>query len=165
MRVGDNMPPMTLPKTLCLIVLLSCLTAPARAQRKGQFDHLKTWANESSSRFQGKREVSFFMLPEIRRPLTKLLGGRRFTRLRATFELENPIEIISGYLVLEGWQRQTAPPGYKNFAEPYQHAVVAVGLDDGSIHVGIRNEGRQEWYSTGGKYTDLVYAIRDRIKN
>lgn len=105
------------------------------------------------------------MLPEIRRPLSKLLGRRRFTRLRATFEIEKPIEIISGYLVLEGWQRPTAPPGYKNFAEPYQHAVVAVGLDDSSIHVGSLNGGRQEWYSTKGKYTDLVYDIRDRIKS
>lgn len=156
---------MKLRKIFSLIFLLCCLATSAPAQRKGQFDHLKTWANESSSRFQGRREVSFFMLPEIRRPLTKLLGRRRFTRLRATFELENPIEIISGYLVLEGWQRQTAPPGYKNFAEPYQHAVVAVGLDDSSIHVGILNGGRQEWYSTKGKYTDLVYDIRDRIKS
>lgn len=152
-------------KLLFLIVLSGLLVGPVSAQRKGKFDHLKSWANGSSTRLEGKREISFFMLPEIRRPLLKLLGRERLTRLRATFELESPIEIISGYLVLEGWQRPTAPPGYKNFAEPYQHAVVAVGLNDGSIHVGIRNHGKQEWYSTKGKYTDLVFYIRDRIKN
>lgn len=152
-------------KLFLIVVLSGLLVSPVFAQRKGKFDHLKTWANETSTRFQGKREISFFMLPEIRQPLLKLLGRQRFTRLRATFELESPIEIISGYLVLEGWQRHTAPPGYKNFAEPYQHAVVAVGLDNGSIHVGIRNHGKQEWYSTKGTYTGLVFNIRDRIKD
>lgn len=95
----------------------------------------------------------------------KLLGQERYQRRRATFELEKPIETVSGYLVLEGWQRPTAPPGYHDFAEPFQHAIVAVGLDDGTIHVGIRDHGQQEWYRTGGKVNDLVFGIRNRIKD
>ncbi len=141
-------------KILLIVSILFCSTAIASAQ--GKLDHLKKWANEYPIDNASKPRKNFFQLREIREPLLKLLGKQGFERLINSFGLVEPIDLIRGHLVLEGAADLHVSP-------IEEHAVVAVKLSDGTMHVAFNRAGKIEWFSTQGKHTDLPRDIRNRI--
>ncbi len=122
-----------------------------------RLNHLKSWANEYPIDNASKPRRNFFQLREIREPLLKLLGKQGFDRLMNSFGLVQPIDLISGYLVLEGAANLHVSP-------VEEHAVLAVRLSDGTMHVAFARDGKVEWFSSRGKHTELPRDIRNRIQ-
>jgi hypothetical protein len=137
----------------CSIILCSCAAVAAQAK----LDHLKKWANEYPIDNNSRPRKNFFELREIREPLLKLLGKQGFERLINSFGLVEPIDVIRGYLVLEGAANLHVSP-------VEEHALVAVKLFDGTMHVAFAREGKIQWFSSKGKHTDLSPDIRQRIR-
>jgi hypothetical protein len=138
---------------LALGVFLSASAAAAQVR----LNHLKSWANEYPIDNASKPHRNFFQLREIREPLLKLLGKPGFDRLMESFGLVQPIDLISGYLVLEGAANLHVSP-------VEEHAVLAVRLSDGTMHVAFARDGKVEWFSSRGKHTQLRRDIRNRIQ-
>lgn len=138
---------------LAFAVFLSASSAVAQVK----LNHLKSWANEYPIDNASKPRRNFFQLREIRDPLLKLLGKQGFDRLMNSFGLVQPIDLISGYLVMEGAANLHVSP-------VEEHAVLAVRLSDGTMHVAFARDGKVEWFSTRGKHTELPRDIRNRIQ-
>lgn len=149
---------------LTLFVFLAlCFSNSVAAQ--GKYRHLKTWANEYPLDYTTKPKTNFFALPEIRQRLLKLLGTQNFKRLMKDFGMVSPINLIDGYLILEG---VTSNRTQENEVE---NAIVAVNINDkhGTIMVifsGIGNRfGQVEYFCTNGKTcSGLPNEVRLKIK-
>jgi hypothetical protein len=118
---------------------------------QGKYSHLKKWANEYPLDYTTKPKTNFFELPEIRQPLLKLLGTQNFRRLIKDFGMVTPINLIDGYLIIEGVTSNRTP---ENETE---NVIVAVNINDkpGTIMVmfsGIGERfGQVESFCTNGK--------------
>ena len=136
---------------LTILILLGSISPTAIAQ--GKFGHLKEWVGKypTFNDFRPRRE--FLKLPEIKRPLLKLLSRDDYLFLTQTCGKEVPIEIIGDFLIVRRCDR---------YACGYGGGVVIVNLSDGAIHVAIMDEDdrEQRWFSTNGKYRELPFEIQ-----
>ena len=136
---------------LTILVLLGCVSSTAIAQSK--LGHLKEWVgiNPTFNDFKPRRE--FLKLPEIRRPLLKLLSRDDYRFLTRTCGKEVPIEMIGDFLIARRCHRYACGNG---------GGVVIVNLSDGAIHVAILDEDdpEQRWFSSNGKYKELPFEIK-----
>jgi len=136
---------------LTILVLLGCVSQTAIAQSK--LGHLKEWVgiNPTFNDFKPRRE--FLKLPEIRRPLLKLLSLDDYRFLTRGCGKEVPIEMIGDFLIARRCHRYACGNG---------GGVVIVNLSDGAIHVAIMDEdGReQRWFSTNGKHRELPFEVK-----
>jgi hypothetical protein len=146
------------------LILVLCFSSTASAQ--GKYGHLKKWANEYPLDYTAKPKTNFFALPEIRRPLLKLLGTQNFKRLMKDFGMVTPINLIDGYLILEGVTSNRTPEN------EVENVIVAVNMNDeaGTIIVifsGIGQRfGQVEYFCTNGKTcsglpTDVSNKVRE----
>ena len=143
------------------LLLLLCLNPTVWAQSK--FERVKMRAGGLPvDCTKSKRPCrSIFDLPEAKQPTLKLLGTQNFKRMLYRFSgVEAPIDIVSGYIVLDGMAKY----------EPLGQVIVLMELKTGNIYVGFfdmdanyRRSGSPEWYSTRGKYEDLLCYIRDEV--
>lgn len=132
---------------------------------QGKYSHLKKWANEYPLDYTTKPKTNFFALPEIRQPLLKLLGTQNFRRLMKDFGMVTPVNLIDGYLILEGVTSNRTPEN------EVENTIVAVNLNDkaGTIMVifsGIGERfGQVEYFCTNGKTCNgLPNEVRSKIK-
>ena len=154
---------MKLIQITLLMILVFCLSSTISAQ--GKFSHLKKWANEYPLDNTTKPKADFFALPEIRRSLLKLLGVQNLKRLIKDFGMVTPINLIDGYLILEGVTSNRTPD------DEVENAIVAVNINDkpGTIMVvfsGIGERfGHVEYFCTSGQPCDgLPNEVRNKIK-
>ncbi len=148
--------------TFPLFVVL-CISSGTSAQ--GRYSHLKKWANEYPVDYTTKPKTNFFGLPEIRQRLFKLLGRRNLSRLMKDFGMVTPVNLIDGYLILEGVTSNRTPES------EIENAIVAVNISDkaGTIMVvfsGIGERfGQPEYFCTNGKTCNgLPTEVRTKIK-
>ena len=132
----------------CLIVL----TVSHTATGKHNLSHLKVWANEYPSL---SKKRSIFAVPEVRRPLLRLLGRDGFAKLTSTFSTQAPIDVIEGFLVLEGWK----PASY-----PAERALIAIDLNNGDFYVCLITGDVPRWVSTKERIV-LPDCIVGRLKD
>ncbi|MDX6443125.1 MAG: hypothetical protein QOH71_199 [Blastocatellia bacterium] len=146
--------------TISLFLLL-CFSSITTAQ--GKFSHLKKWANEYPLDYTAKPKINFFALPEIRQPLLKLLGTQNFRRLIKDLGMVTPINLIDGYLIIEGVTSNRTPEN--------ENVIVAVNINDkaGTIMVmfsGIGERfGQVESFCTNGKTCNgLPTEVSNKVK-
>ncbi len=166
----DNAPVTFISGTLMKVIqitlpllLVICFNSTTTAQ--GKYAHLKKWANEYPLDYTTKPKTNFFALPEIRRPLLRLLGTQNLRRMMKDFGMVTPINLIGGYLILEGVTSNRTP------ATEVENVIVAVNINDkaGTIMVffsGIGERfGRVEYFCTNGKSCNgLPNEVRNKIK-
>ncbi len=134
-----------------MLPLLFVLCCSSTAFAEGKYKHLEKWANKYPLDYTTKPETNFFALPEIRRSLSKLLGSRNFKRLLKDSGLLTPINLVDGYLIIEGVPSNRAP------VDEIENVIVAVNTNDraGTIMVvfsGIGERfGQIEYLCTNGK--------------
>jgi hypothetical protein len=154
---------MKLIQIILFISLSLCLGVTTFAQ--GKYRHLKKWANEYPLDYTAKPKINFFALPEIHQPLLKLIGPKNLKRLMKDFGMVTPINLIDGYLILEGVTSNRTPDN------EVENAIVAVNINDraGTIMVifsGIGDRfGQTEYFCTNGKSCNgLPTQVRNKIK-
>ncbi len=115
---------------------------------------LKWWAGEYPLDMNSPNR-GFFKVPEVHEALIKLLGVPGYERLQRDFGLMEPVDMISGYLVLKGL---TNPHATAIGAQ--EKAAVAVQLGTGKFYVLFSPEGgKAELSTSGGTYTDLPPGV------
>jgi hypothetical protein len=95
----------------------------------------------------------FLKLPEIQRPLLKLLSRNDYRFLTRTCGKETPIEMIGDLLIVRRCHSYACGLG---------GVVVIVNLSDEAIHVAImdKDDSEQRWFSTNGKYKELPFDVQ-----
>jgi hypothetical protein len=129
---------------LVLVLLLCCFSNIATAQNR--LAHLKSWAGKYPTNRRGKVTTSFFALPEIRRPLMRLLNHGDYNLLTREYGVESPIKLVGDYLLV----RDCRPHACDS-----DNAGFVIDLRDGSIYVRMYASNAARWFSSKGKSTDL----------
>jgi hypothetical protein len=104
-------------------------------QHPANWARLKVWTNE----YPLSKKRSIFKDAELHRALLSLLGDSDYKRMMKDFELAIPIQVIGGYLVIQG-------SVYRSF--PFQEVFILLGLNDASIRVAFIANNAVEWHST-----------------
>ena len=149
-----------LRNALLFVALVSIAVPLAAMPKPGDLTHLKVWAGKYPRDPKGLSQKgkfrNFFALAEIKRPLGKFLGLKKFKRLETVdFYGCEPIEVIEGYLVMMGTNNAQYPDT--------RHTLLALSLKGGEIHI---------WHAESGKITGdsntettLPWAIEKKIRD
>jgi hypothetical protein len=138
-----------IPLNVCIYLLFLLICTPSYGQKS--LSHLNTWANEYPIDQTVRPKRNIFLLPEVRQPLLRLLGTQNFRRLLNTFDLENPIDLIDGNLVIDG---------FKRLSEHNEKARVVININTGIIHVRFEFDDKKETFSSKGNFSDLPTCIQ-----
>ena len=138
-----------------LIAALLLLSMCANAMAQGRYVHLKSWNGQYPT--YNKLPRKFFDLPEVRRPLKKLLSRRIYYLLTKGHTKEGPIQIIGNYLKVNVCG---SPESYA-----CDHVtILAIDLNDGSMYVAFDAFSREpKFFSMKGKFTDLPENVRSPL--
>lgn len=160
-HLSDQTALRTFLATIIGVALLAFAGAPLAQQtsaaRQGAYrdlGRLKAWAGKLPRNPKSRKFRDFFALPEIKRPLQKMLGAKDFnTLVNEDFRNPEPIELIGNYLVIMGTNK-TGNTGLR-------HTQLAVGLKNGFINI-WHVEGKKIW-GTSNSSAQLPEEIEDKI--
>jgi hypothetical protein len=139
---------------LALAFLICCFSGSVMAQNR--LEHLKSWAGKYPTERKGRVTIKFFGLPEIRRPLLRLLSRKDYNLLTRDYRVEVPIKRIGNYLAVKDCLPHACDTDNAGFV---------VDLRDGSIHVRMYAAATARWFSSKGKFTDLPESVLDYIND
>lgn len=143
---------MRVSKLIAALLLLS-MCADAIAQER--YAHLKSWNGQYPT--YNKLPRKFFDLPEVRRPLKKLLSRRVYYLLTKGHTKEGPVKIIGNYLKVNVCG---SPESYACD----DVTILVIDLNDGSMYVAFNAFSKEpRFFSTKGKFTDLPQSIRSPL--
>lgn len=126
----------------------------ARKTTQKGLGHLKAWAGKLPRNPKSKTFRDFFALPEIKRPLIKMLDAKEFNQLvNQDFYKPETIELIGDYLVIMGRS--------DDGKTPVKHTQLAIGLKNGLFNI-WHVEGKKMWGSSNSAAT-LPPKIEDKI--
>ena len=136
---------------LKVLSLVICLGITSLAQ--GKLDHLNKWVGKYPTYNNTKPRQEFLRLPEIQRGLKTLLSKEDYRFVTKTCGKEVPIKKIDNYLIVRRCH---------SYACAYGGATIVINLDDGAMHIAIKNEGdkEQRWFSTNNKQGELPFEVR-----
>ena len=135
---------------IALALLLFCFSGVAVAQDK--LGHLRSWAGKYPTYQKGRLTTNFFNLPEIKRPLLRLLSRRDFNLLTREYSIESPIEQIGNYLAVKVCRPHACDSDNAGFA---------INLRDGTIYVKMQAGENTRWFASRGMYTNLPQSVLD----
>jgi hypothetical protein len=119
---------------------------------QGKYTHLKSWEGKYPTYNKSSRK--FFNLPEVQRPLKKLLNQRDYYLLTKGHTKEVPIMLIGDYLKVKVCG---SPQSYACD----NHVILVIDLNDGSMYVAFDIfSGEPRSFSTKGKFTDLPQNVQ-----
>lgn len=136
-------------KRIVILILLLCVWTTAEAQ--GKYAHLEKWVGKTPT--YDKSFGNFFRLPEVRRPLKKLLSKGDFDYLTRLHTKELAFKLVDDYL-------HTGMCGERGSYACDYHTLLVINLTDGSMHVAFDMlSDKPRRYSTRGKFTDLPRTV------
>lgn len=139
---------------IALALLIFCFSGTMQAQ--GKLSHLKSWAGKYPTNKRGRVTTNFFRVPEIQRPLLKLLSRRDFNLLTREYQLETPIKLIGDYLAVKVCRPHACDT---------DSAAFAINLNNGFIYVKMYADQQSKWFGSGGEYTDLPRDVLDFLND
>lgn len=148
-RTGD-----ILMKRSVLIMLAVFLCCSGITSAQNRLGHLSSWAGRYPTYRQGKVTKRFLQLPEIRRPLLKLLSKSDFNLLTRGYAVETPIKQIGDFLALKVCRAHNCSA---------EQASFAINLLSGTIYVRMFADEKTRWFSSRGKYTDTPQSVQDYL--
>jgi len=135
-----------------LFALLLLLGAGTSAAAQGKYAHLRSWEGKHPTYNKAARK--FFDLPEVRRPLKKLLDRRVYYLLTRGHTKEGPIKIIDDYL-------KVSVCGSPDSYACIEHVTLVMNLNDGSMYVAFDVFSPEpRYFSTKGRFEDLPPALQ-----
>ena len=89
---------MTRRNSIMLPLLLLCFTAPVFSQDK--LGNLKSWDGKTTQELdsKGKVKADFFLLPEVRTPLKRMLTPADFMLVTKTYSVGSPLKLMGDFL-------------------------------------------------------------------
>ena len=134
------------------IASLLLLVISINVVAQGKYAHLKSWEGKYPTYNKSSRK--FFNLPEVQRPLKKLLNQRDYYLLAEGHTKEVPIMLIGDYLKVKVCG---SPESYACD----NHAIFVIDLNDGSMYVAFDIfSGEPRYFSTKGKFTNLPQDVQ-----
>ncbi|OLE51201.1 MAG: hypothetical protein AUG51_24540 [Acidobacteria bacterium 13_1_20CM_3_53_8] len=134
------------------IVILLLLGIWANAAAQGSYAHLRSWEGKYPT--YNREHRNFFNLPEIQRPLRRLLSQHDYYMLTRGHTKEGPIEIVDNYL------RVFMCGSPRSYACDHITLFI-IDLNDGSMYAAFDIiSDAPRYYSTKGKFTDLPERVR-----
>ena len=139
---------------IALVLLLCCLSGAAQAQN--QLDHLRSWAGKYPTSRRGRVKTSFFALPEIRRPLLKLLSRKDYNLLTRDYQVEVPFKLMGDYLATKVCMPHACDTDNAGFV---------INLSNGAIYVRMFASNSTSWFNSKGKYMGLPEEVLDYLND
>ena len=136
-------------RLITVVSVLLCVWTTAEAQ--GKYANLDKWVGKTPT--YDKSFGNFFRLPEVWRPLKKLLSEKDFYYLTRGHTKETPFKLVENYL-------HTEMCGERGSYACDYHTLFVVNLADGSMNVAFDVfSDKPRCYSTKGKFTDLPRKV------
>jgi hypothetical protein len=141
---------MRLSKLTLLITFTACSLSTTNAQER--LGHLREWVGKYPSYNNRKAPRDFLKLPEVHRPLLRILSPQDYRFITAVCGKQVPIEMIGDYLIVRKCHSNYCLRGT---------ALLIINIKDGAMHAAISSEKDSEprWFSTNGKYNELPFRI------
>jgi hypothetical protein len=139
---------------IMLPLLLLCLAASAVAQDK--LGQLRSWDGKTTQELDAKGNVKadFFLLPEVRTPLKKLLTPADFNLVTRGYSVGSPLKLIGDFLA-------TTMCRPHNCGD--ERAGLAINLKTGDMYVRMAKGAKERWIPAG-KGSTLPQEVQDLIK-
>lgn len=123
---------------------------------QGNLGHLRSWAGKYPTARRGRVATSFFRVPEIQRPLLRLLSRKDFNLLTREYQVETPIKLIGDYLAVKVCRPHACDT---------DNAAFAINLRTGFIYVKMYADQQSRWFGSKGDYTDLPRSVLDFLND
>src|SRR6185369_947610 len=145
---------MTRRYPIVLPLFLRCFSTAVFSQDK--LGHLKSWDGKTTQELDSKGNVTadFFLLPEVRTPLKRLLTPADFTLVTKTYSVGSPFKLMGDFLA-------TTMCRPHNCGD--ERAGLAINLSTGDMYVRIKNGTKERWVPAG-KAPALPKEVLDLIK-
>lgn len=117
---------------------------------------LKTWVGKYPINKDDKKYLNFFLLPQVKNILTKLLPKKGFQNLLNHFYGVDLIEEKEGFLVMLGTTKRKSSGNV-------DYALVALKPDTGETHVVFVDNGKMTGYGNTDGESDLPLSIEEKI--
>ena len=145
---------MTRRNLIVLPLFLLCFSTAVFSQDK--LGHLKSWDGKTTQELDSKGNVTadFFLLPEVRTPLKRLLTPADFTLVTKTYSVGSPFKLMGDFLA-------TTMCRPHNCGD--ERAGLAINLSTGDMYVTIKNATKDRWIPAG-KASALPKEVLDLIK-
>jgi len=144
---------MTRRYLIVLPLFLLCFSTAVFSQDK--LGHLKSWDGKTTQELDSKGNVTadFFLLPEVRTPLKRMLTPADFTLVTKTYSVGSPFKLMGDFLAT-------------TMCRPHNcgddRAGLAINLSTGDMYVRIKNATKERWIPAG-KASALPKAVMDLI--
>ena len=138
---------------IALPLLILCIGTSAFSQNK--LDHLKSWDGKTTQELDSKGNVKadFFLLPEVRTPLKRMLTPADFLLVTKTYSVGSPLKLMGDFLVT-------------TMCRPHNcgddRAGLAINLSTGDMYVKIKRGAKEKWVPAG-KASALPKEVLDLI--
>src|SRR6476659_4060516 len=145
---------MTRRSLIVLPLFLLCFSTAVFSQDK--LGNLKSWDGKTTQELDSKGNVTadFFLLPEVRTPLKRMLTPADFTLVTKTYSVGSPFKLMGDFLA-------TTMCRPHNCGD--ERAGLAINLSTGDMYVRIKNATRERWIPAG-KASELPKEVLDLIK-
>jgi hypothetical protein len=144
---------MTRRYLIVLPLFLLCFSTAVFSQDK--LGHLKSWDGKTTQELDSKGNVTadFFLLPEVRTPLKRMLTPADFTLVTKTYAVGSPLKLMGDFLA-------TTMCRPHNCGD--ERAGLAINLSTGDMYVRMKNGTKERWIPAG-KASALPKAVLDLI--
>ena len=139
---------------IALPLLLLVLSPAIFAQ--GKLESLKSWDGKTTQVINDKGKVTadFFLLPEVRTPLKRMLTPADFLLVTKTYSVGSPFKLMGDFLA-------TTMCRPHNCGD--ERAGLAINLNTGDMYVRMANGTKERWIPAG-KASALPQEVLDLIK-
>ena len=145
---------MTRRLMIALPLLLLIFSPSIFAQ--GKLANLKSWDGKPTQEINDKGKVTadFFLLPEVRTPLKRMLTPADFLLVTKTYSVGSPLKLMGDFLA-------TTMCRPHNCGD--ERAGLAINLNTGDMYVRVKTETKDRWIPAG-KESALPKEVLDLIK-
>ena len=125
---------------IALPLLILCIGTSAYSQNK--LDQLKSWDGKTTQELDSKGNVKadFFLLPEVRTPLKRMLTPADFMLVTKTYSVGSPLKLMGDFLA-------TTMCRPHNCGD--ERAGLAINLSTGDMYVRIKKGAKEKWVPAG----------------
>src|SRR6478672_10084552 len=145
---------MTRRYLIVLPLFLLCFSTAVLSQDK--LGNLKSWDGKTTQELDSKGNVTadFFLLPEVRTPLKRMLTPADFTLVTKTYSVGSPFKLMGDFLA-------TTMCRPHNCGD--ERAGLAINLSTGDMYVRMQRGTKERWVVSEGTAKDLPKEVRDFI--
>ena len=136
------------------LLVLCCLSGLTSAQ--SGLAHLQSWAGKYPTHRTGRVVRRFFQLPEIRRPLSRLLSRKDFNLLTSAYGVETPIKQLGNFLAVKVCRPHACDTDQAGFA---------INLRTGFVYVRMQEGQTIRWFSTRDTHRELPQNVQEYLND